>query len=109
MASTVQHVGETIQCAHFASVTVSSSTRVTVGGRKVATVADTFMVSGCPNQVGTKKQPCVQVKWMGGARRVRAGGQAVLLQDSTGICQSAEQIAQGTPNVISTQQRVKGT
>lgn len=109
MASTVQHVGETIQCADFAPVTVSSSSRVTVGGRKVATVADRFTVTGCPHQVGQKKQPCVQVRWTAGARRVRAGGRAVLLQDSTGICESAEQIAQGKPNVISTQTRVKGT
>jgi len=40
---------------------------------------------------------------------VRVGGQPVILQNSTGLCQSAEQIPQGPPNVVMTQMRVRGT
>jgi hypothetical protein len=40
---------------------------------------------------------------------VRVGGQQALLQTSSGLCQSAEQIPQGPPNVIAGQIRVKGT
>jgi hypothetical protein len=78
----------------------------------VATVNDTTTVAGCPFQVpigtGTKPQPCVKVQWTVPASRVKVNGQFVLLSTSSGICQSAEQIPQGPPSVVSTQTRVKG-
>jgi hypothetical protein len=103
-----------IICTHGAQVSiVSSNTRVKAGGAFVATVSDTCTVSGCPFQIpvgpGTKPQPCVTVRWIVPAVRVRVGGQPVLLQTSSGLCQSAEQIPQGPPTVVSTQMRVKGT
>lgn len=114
MADNILHVGATIQCPHGGQVTgTASSTRVKVGGQAVVVQTDTFTVSGCPFQVpigtGTKPQPCVTTKWITGAARVRVNNQPVLLQTSSGICQSAEQIPQGSPSVVSTQVRAKGT
>ena len=71
------------------------------------------MVSGCPFQIpvgaGTKPQPCIKIQWIKPALRVKINGQPALLQDSSGLCQSAEQIPQGPPQVVVTQMRVKGT
>jgi hypothetical protein len=101
-------------CQHGASTTIiSSNTRVMAGGAPVATLSDQYVVAGCPFQVpigtGTKPQPCVKLQWVAPATRVRVGGQPVILQSSSGICLSAEQIPQGAPTVVQTQVRVKGT
>ena len=55
-----------------------------------------------------KPQPCVKVQWTTPATRVKVNGQFVLLSASSGLCQSAEQIPQGSPMVATTQKRVKG-
>lgn len=108
------HVGMTATCPHAAGqVSVApGNLRVKLGGQLAATLADSYPIAGCPFQVpvgaGTKPQPCVKVQWMVPALRVKAGGQAVLLRDSVGLCQSAEQIPAGPPQVGLTQIRVKG-
>lgn len=105
------HVGATALCPHGGQVSVvPSSPRVLVGGQPVATMADTYPIAGCAFTVpGPKPQPCVTVRWLVPATRVLVGGQPAILQTSTGLCQSAEQIPQGPPNVVVTQIRVKGT
>ena len=104
----------TIQCTHAASVSaVASSQRVKFGGEVAVVLSDTFTVSGCPFQIpvgaGTKPQPCTTVQFIVPAVRVKVGGQPALLQSSSGICQSAEQIPQGPPSVVQVQARVGGT
>ncbi len=101
-------------CQHGAQVSIiSTNTRVQAGGAPVAVLNDQYVVSGCPFQVpigtGTKPQPCIKLQWVAPATRVRVGGQPVILQTSSAICLSAEQIPQGAPTVVSTQVRVKGT
>jgi hypothetical protein len=101
-------------CTHGGSVSiVSSNTRVKAGGAPVATLSDTYSVGGCPFQIpvgaGTKPQPCVSLRWVAPAVRVKVGGQFVILQSSSALCLSAEQIPQGPPTVTMTQVRVKGT
>lgn len=108
------HVGASAICPHAGQVTtVSSNTRVLVSGQPVATMADVFTVGGCPFQVpipaGTKPQPCVTVRWLVPATRVMVNGQPAILQTSSGICQSVEQIPQGPPSVVATQTRVSAT
>ena len=105
------HVGAQAICPHAGQIsTVTSNTRVLVSGQPVATMADTFPVAGCAFTVpGPKPQPCVLVRWLVPATRVLVNGQPVLLQTSTGICQSVEQIPQGPPTVVATQPRVIGT
>ncbi len=114
MAAPIVNKDSQIQCPHAATVNIqTSNSQVKADGQAVATMSDTFTVSGCPFQIpigtGTKPQPCVTLQWVVPATRVRVNGQPVLLKDSSGICQSAEQIPQGPPNVVMVQMRVKGT
>jgi hypothetical protein len=103
------HLGITAMCPHGGSVSVvTSNARVLVSGQPVATLADQYPIAACPFQIpvgaGTKPQPCVLVKWL-----VPAVRQPVILQTSTGLCQSIEQIPQGPPSVTVAQTRVVGT
>lgn len=110
MSGYLVHVGATALCPHGGPMqTISSNSRVLVSGQPVATLGDTFVISACPFTVPSgKPQPCVTVRWLAVATRVKVGGQPVILQSSTGLCQSAEQVPQGPPNVVSTQVRVRG-
>jgi len=103
------HVGSSLLCPHAGSVSIiTSNTRVFVSSQPAATQGDNFLVSGCPFTVGNKPQPCISASWIVPSARIRINGQPAILQDSTGLCQSAEQIPQGSPTVASTQARVKG-
>lgn len=108
MPGFLYQVGASAICPHGGQVSVASSnTRVLVGGMPAATLSDLFMVAGCAFTVpGPKPQPCVKVQWLVPAARVLINGQPAILQTSTGLCQSAEQIPQGPPTVIVTQTRV---
>jgi len=104
------HVGGTAICPHAGQVTViPSNTRVLVNGMPVATLGDTYLVAGCAFTVPpTKPQPCVRVQWLVPATRVLVNGQPAILQTSTGLCLSVEQIPAGPPTVVATQTRVTG-
>lgn len=104
------HVSATVLCTHGGQASIiPSQVRVRVSGQIVAVQSDLTTVAGCPFTVpGPKPQPCVTVRWITAATRVRASGQPVLLQNSVGLCQSAEQAPQGAPNVVVTQMRVRG-
>lgn len=111
MPGPVVVMGATITCPHGGPVqVVGGSPRVLLMGMPAATLASQFPITGCPFQVpigtGTKPQPCVKVQWIVAATRVQAGGSPLILQTSTGICQSIEQIPQGPPAVSVTQTRV---
>jgi hypothetical protein len=112
MASPLLTTTSTVQCTHMGSVSaITSNIRVRVSGQPVVTVSDTYTVSGCPFTIPAtpaKPQPCVLVRWTVPALRVRVNRQPILLQQSTGICQSIEQIPQGPPMVVMTQLRVRG-
>jgi hypothetical protein len=111
MPTPLFHVGASAICPHGGQVTVISvNTRVLVGGAAVATMADTCTVAGCAFTVPPGvPQPCVRVQWLVPAARVLVMGQPALIQTSTGLCLSAEQIPQGPPTVVATQPRVLGT
>lgn len=110
MSDLALHVGATLSCPHGGQATdISSNVRVKASGMAVATLADQFVVAGCAFTVGTKPQPCVSIRWLTSALRVRVNGSPVLLQSSSGLCQSAEQAPQGPPLASATQPRVKGT
>lgn len=89
---------------------VTPNPRVMLSGMPVATMASPFVVGGCPFTLpAPKPQPCVIVTFTTPAVRVMVMGSPVILQTSTGICQSAEQIPQGPPTVVQTQPRVVGS
>lgn len=104
------HVGATALCPHAGQVSiVSTNARVLVSNQPVAMLNDTYLVAGCPFMVGNKPQPCVKVQWLVPAARVLVNNQPAILQTSTALCLSAEQIPQGPPTVVVTQVRVKGS
>jgi hypothetical protein len=95
------HVGAQAMCPHGAQVTtVSSNSRVLVGGQPVATLSDTYTIAGCPFQIPFGLVP---------ATRVLVNNQPPILSTSAGLCQSAEQIPQGPPTVATTQVKVTAT
>jgi hypothetical protein len=97
-------------CPHGGQVQViPANPRVLVGGQPVATLANTYLIAGCAFMVGPKPQPCIKVQWIVPAMRVMVGGSPAILQSSTGLCQSPEQIPQGPPSVVMTQLRARGT
>jgi uncharacterized Zn-binding protein involved in type VI secretion len=104
------HVGATAMCPHAGQVQViSSNTRVMVSGMQAATLGDTYTVAGCPFTIpGPKPQPCVKVQWLVPSSRILINGQPAILQTSSGLCQSAEQIPQGPPQIVASQTRVSG-
>jgi uncharacterized Zn-binding protein involved in type VI secretion len=111
MPGPIFHVGGSAICPHGGQVTViSSNARVLVGGMPAATLADVYVVAGCAFTVPPgKPQPCLKVQWLVPATRVMVNGQPVILQTSTGLCQSPEQIPQGPPTIVATQPRVIAT
>src|SRR5947199_10825224 len=111
MPGPLYHVGASAICPHGGQVTtISANTRVLVSGMPVAVLTDNSLAAGCAFTVpGPKPQPCVKVQWLVGAVRVMINGQPALLQTSTGLCQSAEQIPQGPPTIVTTQTRVVGS
>jgi hypothetical protein len=103
-------VGAMAACPHQGQVSVvSSNTRVLMSGQPAATLADSYPIAACvftlPNG---KPQPCLSVRWVTPATRILINGQPAILQPSSGICLSAEQIPQGPPTVTVTQTRVNG-
>ncbi len=108
MPGPVYHLGASAICPHGGQVTViPSNTRVLVSGQPVATLGDTYVVAGCAFTIPpSKPQPCVKVQWLVPATRVMVNGQPVIVQSSSGLCLSAEQIPQGPPSIIATQPRV---
>lgn len=109
MPGFLMHTGATAMCPHGGTVSVVTiNTRVLASGQPLATAGDTCLVTGCPFMVGNKPQPCVKVQWLVPSARVLVNGQPAILQTSSGLCLSPEQIPQGPPNVIATQTRVRG-
>jgi hypothetical protein len=110
MSSLALHVGAMVLCPHQGLATdISLNVRVKASNMAVASVADQFVIAGCIFTVGTKPQPCVTIRWLAPALRVKINGSPALLQNSRGLCQSAEQAPQGPPQATPTQLRVKGT
>ena len=98
MAAELMSKSLAAQCPHGGSIQgTAASQRVMLSGEPLLVVNDQFQIEGCFFMVGTKAQPCKRVQWLTGASRVRSGGNAVLLRESPGLCQSAEQILQGSP------------
>jgi len=107
--SFLAHVGMTLMCPHgIPGQVVPGSPRVLVNGMPAASLADQFLIAGCPFTLpGGKPQPCVKVQWLVPAARVLINGNPAILQSSVGLCLSADQIPNGPPNLIP-QTRVMG-
>lgn len=109
MPGLLMHVGATAMCPHGGPIqTISSNARVLVNGMPVATLADTYLVTGCAFTLpsGTPS-PCLNVQWLTPAVRVLVNGQPPILNTSSGLCIGTG--PQGPPIVTVTQPRVTAT
>jgi hypothetical protein len=111
MPAPIVHVQAVGTCPHGGLLQIiSTNTRVLVNAMQAATVADQFMIVGCPFTVPpSKPQPCVRVQWLVPAARVTVNAQPVILQLSTGLCISADSVPAGPPILTTVQPRVIGT
>ena len=110
MPGNLLHLGFNGVCPHGGTIQpIQTSARVRINRQPALRLADACMVTGCTFTVPPgKPQPCMKVQWVVGAQHVRIEGQPALLSTSFGLCQSAEQIPQGPPNVMSSQTQVRG-
>ena len=100
----------TLTCPHGGQLALSTSNTVAVfDGAPALLVTDVHAIAGCAFAVGSKPQPCVTARWMSGAAQARAGGVALVLQNSVGLCFSAEQIPAGPPVVVQVQQLARAS
>ena len=108
MAVPVLDLSCTIMCPHGGqAAAIPGNTRVTLGGAPALLVTDTFIVAGCPFNVGGGPSPCLTIQWTAPATRVTVGS-PVLLQSSVGLCLNAAGAPQGTAIVSGGQTRASG-
>jgi hypothetical protein len=94
----------TIICPHGGSVILQTSdVDMIIQGAPALLITDIHMIAGCPFVLGVKPSPCITVRWATGATWTKNHGVPVLLQNSVGICYSAEQAPQGPAIVVQTQ------
>ena len=110
MPGFLYHVGVVAMCPHAGQISaIASSPRVRAAGQPVVTSADTYPIAGCVFNISGSPHPCMTVRWLTPATRVRVGGQPVILQTSAGLTLAADQAPQGSPIVVTGQFRVRGT
>lgn len=106
MAGSTLTIAATLQCPHGGQVQIiPSGSGPVIGGVPTATVADTFLISGCPFTIPAVPpipSPCVTVQWLAGDIFSTAGGAPTLSQSSQGICIAATGAPQGPVIIVST-------
>ena len=107
----LMHVAAVGMCPHGGQIQIiSSDARVLVNGMQVATMADQFLIVGCPFTIPPAvPQPCIRVQWMVPAARVLANSQPAILQTSVGMCMSVVGTPAGPPIFTVVQPRVVGS
>ena len=95
-------VSSRLGCPHGGVVSaIPAQSQDTVDGAPILTVADTFLVSGCPFTIGSDPSPCLAVSWADTANTSTAGGYAALSGESVGTCTAATGAGQGPVVIIS--------
>jgi uncharacterized Zn-binding protein involved in type VI secretion len=101
----VLDMGSTVLCPHGGIARpVTANRRVLSSGLPIATLADQFVIDGCPNSTPAGPLPCVAARFATAASRVRLRGVPVLLRDSIALCEPGGASA----TVAVTQSRVIG-
>ena len=101
-------VASTLTCPHGGTITGTPGSIKSQAQTPVLRVSDTFLVAGCPFTVAGVPNPCVSVRWVQSATRVKHSGELTLNEQSVGLCVSGTQAAQGTALVSSTQTEDSG-
>jgi hypothetical protein len=98
-----------MMCPHGGTIQATpASANVLAGGAPMLTVADTFIVAGCPFNIAAVPQPCVSVQWVQPAAQSTRGGGQTLTLSSIGLCLAATQAPQGPVMIATTQAGVSG-
>jgi hypothetical protein len=98
-------------CPHGGTVMLGTTADAIcqIDGGFALLLTDVHPVAGCPFlKPGAIPSPCVTVRWLTGATQTKVNQTPVLLQTSSGLCFSAEQIPQGPPVITQVQQEAKG-
>jgi len=106
-------INSTLQCPHGGQVQViTTNTRAKADQGYIGTLADTYLISGCPFQIpGTPPipSPCITVQWVKSDVRTKVNGSPTISSTSTGICLAATQLPQGPVTVVNTQTKVSSS
>jgi hypothetical protein len=101
-------VDSTLMCPHGGTIIGTPGSIRSQAQSPVLRVSDTFLVAGCPFNVGGVPNPCVSVRWVQTATRVKHSGELTLNEQSVGLCVSGSQVAQGTAVISATQTEDSG-
>jgi hypothetical protein len=101
-------VASTLMCPHGGTVTATAGSTRGQTASPVLRVSDTFIVVGCPFVIAGVPNPCVRVRWVQGATRVKHSGDFALHQESVGLCVSGAQAPQGPVVIVATQAKAGG-
>jgi hypothetical protein len=111
MAGNSVTIADSLQCPHGGTVQiVPSNPRALVNGIPVATISDTFLISGCPFQIPATPpipSPCLTIQWAAADQRTKVNGVPTVSQSSQGLCMGATGAPQGPVVIVSTQTRVQ--
>ena len=109
MGARILQEGCNIKCPHGGTTSVQTTNRrVKVGGYALLST-DVYSIAACPFQLpGPTPHPCVTIRWLNPAFRVRVDQKPVLLESSTGLCQAADGVPQGQAIVSGVQTKVSG-
>ncbi len=98
--------GDVMMCPHGGTVTiVSANTKALADGAPIVRPNDVFTIAGCPISTPAGPHPCVLVQWQMPSAAASADGNPALTTDSIGLCQAADQAAQGTVLIQKTQSK----
>jgi len=99
----------TLQCPHGGQVSISANGKAKADAT-IATVADTFSISGCSFQLpGPTPSPCVRVQWIVPDTMVKVGGNPTVSSTSVGLCVAGTGAPQGPVVVANTQSKVSSS
>jgi hypothetical protein len=101
-------VASTLMCPHGGTVIGTPGATRGQAQSPVLRLSDTFLVAGCPLVIAGAPNPCVSVRWVQGATKVRHSGDFALHEQSVGLCVSGTQAPQGTVMIAATQTKSGG-
>jgi hypothetical protein len=101
-------VASTLMCPHGGTIIGTPGSIKSQARSPVLRASDTFLVAGCPLTISGVPNPCVSVRWVQTATRVKHSGELTLNEQSVGLCVSGTQAAQGTAVISSTQTEDSG-
>ena len=99
-----------MMCPHGGTVNViSTDSRLRAVDGQVLRSSDTYLVTGCPFALGLPPHPCVAITWVQPDSHSQGTGDFTVSEQSVGLCQSADQAAQGSALIIFSQPQVTGS